>query len=48
MGKFETEYDLFNCNTLENSFVSSGLTDITQTNGTNIIQLTKRYILEHA
>ena len=48
MGQFQTEFDLFNCHCLKESFVSSGLYDITQSIDNNVITLTKRYILEQA
>ena len=48
MGKFQTEYDLFNCNILRESFVLSGLYDVTETIDTNVINLTRQYILEQA
>ena len=48
MGKFQTEYDLFNCNNQRESFVLSGYYDVRETIDTNVINLTRQYILEQA
>ena len=48
MGRFQTEFDLFNCRSLKESYVISGLYDVTRTIETNVINLTRRYILQQA
>ena len=47
MGHFETEFDLFNTNTLKDSFVNSGLLTSTSVEQ-NVLSLTKKYILKQA
>ena len=47
MGHFETEFDLFNCTNLKESFIKSGLLS-TETLSETALTLTKRYILEQA